>query len=165
MEWIERRGKVIFVRRHVYDVLSSYYVYAQSFEPNANVPIAQFIRQNYCGRENRVAYWREVVEYWSSMPNVLTIDYDKIVKDTKLAIRQIGEFVQEEPLYDYPLLPKKVESIWKFRWNRLASIRPESTSILGNRSGATINWRTEFTEDDKVFIAGNAGDTLKKFYR
>ena len=163
MDWMETKGKFIFVMRDVREVLSSYYVYAQSFERNANVPMGEFIRQSYCGRKNRVAYWDEMIRHWSSKPNVLMLDYGKIVRDTRGAVQTIGEFIGEAPLYKEPLLPKKLDSIWQFRWDRLMSICPESTAILGSKSGAKVSWKKELVSTDLDFIKENAGEAMQKY--
>ena len=162
MQWIEEKGKTIYVVRDVRDVLCSFYIYARSFQPSARVELDCFLRQPYCGHKNRPAYWSEITNRWMSKPGVMILQYENILKDTARSIQQIGDFIQETPLMHSPLLPKKVRNIWQFRWQRLVSTNPECSAVLGSPRGDRLNWREVLSEKDLEFIEQEAGETMRR---
>lgn len=152
MKWIDDRGQVIHVYRDVKSVLTSFYSYAKTFQPKAEVPISEFIKQSMCGRKNRPAYWQEMMNVWKCKKEVLQLDFDKIVKQTDDELKSIGKFLNLEANMTHPLLPKKMKSLRKFRLQRLFSFQPESTAILGVFNRESLKWQNVFSKDDLNFI-------------
>ena len=96
------------------------------------------------------------------------IEYEKIrtTAATSLEIRvsvldRIASELELSPLARYPLVPRKTTSVWRGRLNRLISVRPESTAILGRPRGFSLDkWREVLTRADGQLIQREAGDLL-----
>jgi hypothetical protein len=152
MRWIDERGKIIYVNRDVRAVLASFYSYARTFSKTADVPITEFIRQSFCGRRSRPVYWQEMQEHWGRKDGILQLDFDEVVKNTEETLNKTGQFLNLTPRMIKPLLPEKMTSLTKFRWQRMTAFRPESTAILGDAPAVSLKWQEVFSEDDLKFI-------------
>ena len=152
MKWIDDRGQIIYVYRDVKSVLTSFYSYAKTFGPEAKAPISEFIRQSFCGRKNRPAYWQEMQDLWNKKKEILRLDFDIIINETESELTKIGRYLNLNPTMKQPLLPKKVLSLTNYRLHRLFSFRPESTAILGVYNKDSLRWQSVFNENDLHFI-------------
>lgn len=117
------------------------------------------MRQNDSG-VSRVKFWVNHVQSWLSLPGVLLLQYDEVVKDTQATLTRLGNVFQMEPLYLKPLLPKPFKNLLASRCSRLFRIRRESTAILA--PGEKDNWREAFTLSDRQFFHDEAGALLIK---
>ncbi len=162
IEWIEKKGRIIYVTRDPRSMILSYYEYAQNFEARARVNFSEFIKQPFCGYSNRFLYWANINRIWTQKEDVLTIKFEEIIKNPHYIISRIGEFIGEECLFKTDPLPKKINNIWQFRLMRI-QISPENTSILGTKKmKKQHDWRKEINEPDLEFIRKNAGAEMNR---
>jgi hypothetical protein len=156
LEWIQDRATLLYVYRDGRDVLCSYQLFRQSFDPQAQTTIGKFLRQNDNGH-NRVRRWADHVRSWMNQPEAEAIRFEAVLTDPAAVLHRLGEILDQDPEMQEPLLPEPFDSIWESRWARLTGVRPESTAII---NGASKDWETSFTPDDRSFFHDQAGDLL-----
>lgn len=100
------RSKTIYVRRDGKKVMCSMWTWRRVFDPAARVPFAEFIRQTDGQGRSRPRVWAEHVAAWRAEPGVLVIEFDRIVKDTRAVLDEIGAFIGETPEIVDPPLPR-----------------------------------------------------------
>jgi len=150
---------IVYVYRDGRDVMRSYHQYRKGFDPKARCTLAEFMRQDD-GGVSRVKFWANHVQSWLSLPGVIALKYDEVVKDTQATLTRLGNVFHMEPLYLKPLLPRPFKNPVASRCSRLFRIRPESTAILA--PGEKENWRKVFTLSDRQFFHDEAGALLIK---
>ena len=162
IKWMKEKGKIIFVARDIRSVMPSMHLYEQSFNPNSRRSVKKFIRQPYLGKENRIAYWNQQMINWYKPSACLVLNFEKIIHSPELAINKISNYIGLTPTIQTPLLPKKVNSIWHARFQRLFSTNPSSTAIVGYYKGQkTKKWMELFDKEDLEFIYRNGEEGLK----
>ena len=159
-----RDADVLYIVRDGRDVLASMHVYAQYFRADAHCPLSQFIRQESEG-ESYVAAWANHVRAWAAQPGVKVLRFEDIVRDTRRVVEQVGEYLKLEPLFVEPLLPRRLRHIWQSRWLRIASRRPEQTTILSDGYNRRVksDWRAALGPEDRAYFHHRAGDVLLRF--
>ncbi|WP_423824252.1 sulfotransferase domain-containing protein [Salinibacter ruber] len=156
MEWLNRQGTVFYIYRDGRDVLCSYQLFRQKFDPDAEGPIGAFIRQDE-GGTNRARRWAEHVQSWLRDPEVHGVQFERLLDQPKIVIRELADKLGLNPIWREPLLPRPFQSIWQSRWARLFRMRPESTAII---NGARQEWQDTFSAEDRQFFHREAGDVL-----
>lgn len=154
--WLEARGTPLYVYRDGRDVLCSYQLFRQGFDPSAHCPIGTFLRQEEQGT-NRVRRWAEHVRAWRDRPGVHAVSFERILASPEGVLRQLGDLLGASPEYRQPLLPEPFGSVWASRWARLFQTRPESSAIINPGSK---DWDDCFTPADRAFFHEEAGDLL-----
>jgi hypothetical protein len=156
VEWLDENATTFYVYRDGRDVLASYQLFRQSFDPDARCSIGQFLRQRV-EEVNRVRRWANHVRAWCKPSNVHLVCFEELLSDPRSVLSRIGNAVNEKPLLREPFLPGPLRSIWESRWARLFSMRPESTAII---NGESQDWETCFTTEDRIYFQREAGDLL-----
>ena len=127
-DWIERRGKFLHVARDPRKVLSSLWAFLPDWQGGAAVPFDEsFVRE-------WAAKLQTHGERWTRRPGVRTVTYEAIVGEPESCLRQLGDWLDESPLWRQPILPRPLRSRWESRWMRLIAWQSESTAILASRS-------------------------------
>lgn len=156
VDWLDERATVFYVYRDGRDVLCSYQLFRQGFDAHAQGPIGDFLRGREAGT-NRVRQWATHVRRWREQSDVHCIQFESLLNDPAPILQRIGDILNDSPAMHTPLLPRPFESIWESRWARLVGIHPESTAII---NGASQDWETLFTAEDRAFFHEQAGDLL-----
>mgnify|MGYP001335287435 CR=1 FL=1 len=100
------RSKAVYVWRDGKKVMCSMWTWRRVFDPAARVPFAEFIRQVDGRGRSRPRVWGEHVAAWRSTPGVLSIEFERIVRDTRALLEEIGAFIGESPEIADPPLPR-----------------------------------------------------------
>ncbi len=165
IEWMAEKGKTIFVYRNIYAVLTSMHQYEQSFNALARCPLKEFIRQPYLGKANRVVYWNEEMIRWRNREHTLVVSYEEMIHKTEETIHKIAHYLELKPQIKYPLLPRKVNSIWHARLQRIFSKNPGSTAIVAyyKKPIKNNNWHEQFDKEDLAYINKYAHEAMSLF--
>lgn len=155
-DWLNEHATVFYVYRDGRDVLCSYQLFRQSFDPDAHVPIGSFLRGAENGT-NRVRRWTAHVQAWRDQSGVHCIQFETLLNDPAAVLQRLADVIEEEPRGTQPLLPRPFSSIWDSRRARLFGVRPESTAII---NGESQDWQALFTAEDRAFFHEQAGDLL-----
>lgn len=156
VDGLDEHATVFYVYRDGRDVLCSYQLFRQGFDPDAGGSIGAFLRGTEDGT-NRVRRWAEHVQAWRARSDVHLVQFETLLNNPESVIRRIGTVIEEEPALAQPLLPEPFSSIWDSRRARLFGIRPESTAII---NGESRDWEEHFTPQDRTFFHEQAGDLL-----
>ncbi|USO00070.1 MAG: sulfotransferase domain-containing protein [Phycisphaeraceae bacterium] len=100
------RSRAIYVWRDGKKVMCSMWTWRRVFDPAARVPFGEFLRQTDAGGRSRPRAWAEHVAAWRAMDGVLSIEFERIVKDTRALLEEIGAFIGETPVIADPPLPR-----------------------------------------------------------
>jgi hypothetical protein len=149
IQWLEEHGTTLYVYRDGRDVLCSYQLFRQKYDPEADCSIGAFLRQEEDG-ESHVRAWRR-------QPDVHSVQFERLLDDPSAVLSELAEVLGIKPVWRTPVLPRPFRSIWESRWARLAQMRPESTAII---NGERQEWKDGFTEEDRQFFHQEAGDLL-----
>ena len=156
VDWLDETATTFYVYRDGRDVLCSYQLFRQGYDPSARCSIGEFLRQTEDGM-NRVQRWAEHVGAWQERSDVHFIQFEALLDDPVPVLQSIGELIGERPRRKEPFLPQPFQSIWESRRARLFSMRPESTAII---NGERQDWETEFSGEDRAFFHRQAGELL-----
>ena len=157
VRWLDEQGTVFYVYRDGRDVLCSYQLFRQKFDPGAHRSVGEFLRGAEEGI-NRVRRWARHVRTWRAENGVHPVQFERLIAEPAVVIQELGDVLGQEPKWRTPLLPRSFDTIWKSRWARLTQMRPESTAII---NGDKQNWREDFTPEDRAFFHEEAGDLLR----
>jgi hypothetical protein len=112
---------------------------------------------------SRVKNWANHVQIWLDEPKAQVLKFENIIKNTHFTLQKISQDLKLTPLYQKPLLPKEIKSLWHGRWIRLTQKRPESTAIIGYYHNQKVQkWQSAFSHSDRCFFQAEAGDLLIK---
>jgi hypothetical protein len=156
VQWLEERGTTLYVYRDGRDVLCSYQLFRQKYDPEADCSIGAFLRQEEDG-ENRVRQWARHVRAWRRQPDVHSVQFERLLDAPSVVLTELAEVLGLEPDRRTPILPQPFRTIWESRWARLAQMCPESTAII---NGDRQQWWDGFTEEDRRFFHREAGGLL-----
>ncbi len=156
-ETLARKAAMLYVYRDGRDVMTSYYQYRRGFDAEAMCSMSEFLRQEDHGM-SRVKYWAHHVRSWCAVPGVTKVGTEALLKDTEATLKRLGTALGMEPLYQQPLLPRPLKSVWYSRRARFFGVRPESSAIVAR--GEKVKWRQCFTPEDRRFFHDEAGDLL-----
>jgi hypothetical protein len=161
-EWLSQEATVLYIIRDGRAALCSFHLYMQSYDPSTRCSLSDFIRQT-TNRQSRVKQWANHVEQWLAQPNVYSIRFEEIVKQTPNTLNRLSQILELKADLKEPLLPISIRSLWHGRWVRLSQANPESTAIIGYYKGRkSATWKTAFTRADHAFFEAEAGDLLRK---
>jgi len=162
VEWLKQQGDIYYIIRDGRDVICSFHLFMQSFDPTARCPINEFMRQEVRGT-SRVKQWANHVEAWLNQSNAKILRFEDIIRTPEQIVDKVSTDLNLTPLYVEPLLPQRLKGLWHSRWMRVASLNSESTAILGYyRNQKVQKWREVFTESDREFFHQEVGDLLIK---
>lgn len=166
--WLElvARAKVIYVLRHPMDVMASYHQFFAGIDPAiSNMTFQDFMRSpHWSGKIDRLGWWGKHVSSWAARPETKILRYEDIVTSTDTILNHIGDWLQETPVYDKPLLPPKVTSITRTRMDRIFSLSPSSTAIVADRANfPAVNWQTVLSDADRHWVTERIGPLLNHF--
>lgn len=161
VELLEGRARFLYVIRDGRDVLASYKVFAQAWDPDARGTVTQFLRSETGGR-NRVRVWADHVEGWLARPEVVVVRFEELVRSPVTAIDQLGAVLGEPPLGIEPPLPPATTRLWAGRLDRLRGRTPASTATLARAGETTLRWRDDFSAGDQALFLDEAGDLLTR---
>ncbi|MCS3937297.1 hypothetical protein GGP80_003307 [Salinibacter ruber] len=156
VQWLNDHSVRFYVYRDGRDVLCSYQLFRQSFDPSARVPVGEFLRQSDRG-VSRVRRWARHVRTWIDQPDVHAVRFEDLLEAPEKVLRRLGNALGESLRERTPLLPRPFRSIWESRWARLFQMRPQSTAII---NGGSKNWKECFAHEDRAFFREEAGDLL-----
>ncbi len=161
IEWLRASADFCYVHRDVRDVMCSYHLFLKGTERRAHCSLGEFLRQKDDKGMTRVGFWTDHVRRWLNEPGVHAVRFTDIVTDPMSVLDRMASEIDLSPLARYPLVPRKMTSVWQGRLNRLISVRPESTAILGRPRGFSLDkWREVLTRADGQLIQREAGDLL-----
>ncbi len=159
LDWLRRRGRVVYVYRDGRDVMCSFHFFSM-VHPGARCPLPEFIRQDD-GGVSRVKAWAQGVRRWMREPGVLCVRYEEIRRDPRSVVERFARELDLTPRYREPLLPRQFGSVWESRANRVFGFRPSSSAIISRFKGHRLQrWRDVFTIEDRAFFHREAGDLL-----
>jgi len=168
--WLSERARVLAIVRDGRDVMRSLHAYMGDLDPAARVPIGPFMAQPNGLPElrepadealDRPAAWARHVRAWRSVPEVLLLRYEDLVKRTPETLERIGSHLGLEPLGRTPLLPPRPRSMNRFRIVKALSMRPVSTAILASDVQRNRGkWWDHFQTADRRLFHDRAGDLL-----
>lgn len=161
VDWLAAKGRTLYVYRDGRDVLCSLQLLEAKRDPRSWRPLADYIRAPAGGRPSRAEAWARHVERGLALPGAIPFRFEDLLRRTRDSVGELARSLELTPLYREPLLPKRLRSVWRARWSRLAERRPQSTAILGRPPGFELpQWRRDFTRDDREFFHRAAGGTL-----
>jgi hypothetical protein len=155
-QWIDEQGTVLYVYRDGRDVLCSYHLFRQKFDPDAGKSVGAFLRETENGT-SRVRRWADHVRAWREEENVHLVQFERLIEDPEAVLQEIGDVLGLVPTGRTPFLPRSFDSIWESRWARLTQMRPESRAII---NGEKQDWREAFAAADRAFFHQEAGALL-----
>lgn len=89
--------------------------------------------------------------------------FEDIIGNPSETLDKLGHFLQIQPRYIQPILPKPHKGLWQGRIAKLTQTQPESSAILGYYGGQKAEkWNQSFTIKDRYFFHQEAGDLLLK---
>lgn len=145
------RSKTIYVHRDGKKVMCSMWTWRRVFDPTARVPFAEFIRQTDALGRSRVRVWADHVAAWRATPGVLMIGFERIVKDTRGVLDEIGEWIGETPEPQDPLLPRSNTTRMQSYLARLTgNLESTNQHAAGDRPPKP---EEAFSADDLAFYA------------
>ncbi|MGC9332458.1 MAG: hypothetical protein ACP5DZ_11390 [Bacteroidales bacterium] len=105
--------------------------------------------------------WANHVRSWMKQSNVNLLKYEDIVMQTNEVLIQISKQLKIDPLFEQPLLPKKLvpQNRLQDYWLRVTR-QFESTAIDSKYSSSKVSWKELFTQEDHDFFFEEAGDVL-----
>lgn len=160
INWLKQEADIYYVLRDGRDVICSLHLFMQSYDPKTRCSLSEFMRQKV-GGISRVKNWANHIQRWLNEPQVKVLKFEDIIKNTHSIIETIGQDLQLTPIYQEPLLPTRIKSLWHGRWVRLTKRRSESTAIIGYYQGQKVQkWQTAFTPEDRHFFDSEAGEML-----
>lgn len=152
------RSKTIYVHRDGKKVMCSMWTWRRVFDPDARVPFAEFIRQTDAHGRSRVRVWAEHVAAWRAQPDVMAIDFARIIKDTAALLDEIGVFIGEAPVPRDPLLPRSNTTRMHSYLSRLTgNLESTNQHAAGDRPPTP---KEVFSADDLAFYADETADTV-----
>ncbi len=144
------RSKILYVHRDGKKVMCSMWTWRRAFDPAARVPFAEFIRQTDGRGRSRPRVWAEHVAAWRATDGVLSIDFDRIIKDTSALLDEIGAFIGEKPEIADPPLPRPNTTRLESYLSRLTG---NLTSTNQHAAGDRPPTPDEvFSDDDNTFF-------------
>ena len=144
------RSKILYVHRDGKKVMCSMWTWRRVFDPAARVPFAEFIRQTDERGRSRPRVWAEHVAAWRAMEGVLAIDFDRIIRDTRALLGEIGAFIGEKPEIADPPLPRSNTTRWQSAIARLTgNLTSTNQHAAGDRPPRPED---VFTDDDLAFF-------------
>jgi len=160
-QWLDDHARFIYIFRDGRSVMCSYYLFCKGFDPDVrDADLATFLRQEHKGR-SRVAAWAEHVRAWINDPRVTAYRFEDVVRDTESLLERMAGDLGLTRTRRTPHLPKPIRTITRSRLERLFSVRPESSAILGDPKGpAKLKWQQQFSPHDRRFFHQEAGDVL-----
>ncbi|MGF1484561.1 MAG: sulfotransferase domain-containing protein [Opitutales bacterium] len=162
-EWLLSEADFVYVVRDGRSVMSSFYLFLQSFNEDARKPFPEFLRGSPGKEGEHVHYWVRHVSEWCDKPGVKAIRCEDLLKKTEPTVRELGEFLGIEPDLQNPPLPPKPSSVWEVRRRRLHRIA-DTTAILSFYGGnKTEDWRKLFSDADMQYFLDICGSTMERY--
>lgn len=162
-EWLLSEADFIYVVRDGRSVMSSFYLFLQSFNETARCPFPEFLRGAPQEPGTHLHYWVRHVEDWKNKPGVKTIRCEDMLKRTPDTLKELAEFLGEELVLRDPALPPKPSSRWQVRLRRLYP-EADTTAILSFYGGAkTEDWRKLFTDEDMAYFLEICAPLMEQF--
>jgi hypothetical protein len=160
IRWIRANAKSCYVYRDGRDVMSSYQIYRQAFDPAAHVPPGEFLRQQDRGI-SRVKAWADHVRLGINSPEVELIRYESLIEDPEAMLNKLERSLELTARRQVPLLPKTTRNRWQRGLARAFRMHPQSSAVIGREKGQTLlPWREHWTREDRMFFESEAGDLL-----
>lgn len=157
---IVQRSTILYTIRDVRAVLCSLHVYMQYFDERSRCSLSRFIRQQDDQGRCRPAAWAAHVGAWMDRDAVTPVKFERVLRETRRVLDELGGVLSMDPLYTEPLLPRPTRSRLHGWVARLLG-RTESTNIVGRHRGlAPPKWPEAFDTDDRAFIHEHAGEML-----
>lgn len=82
--------------------------------------------------------------------NVLSIDFATILSNPEETLKRLAEYLDCEPLFVEPILPKRPASSWDRRIRMFCGTDPQSTAVMSFQA-RDLNLQS-FTTEDKDFV-------------
>lgn len=159
-KWIRDRACLLYVCRDGRDVMCSYHLWRLGCEPGTPADLAAFLRETPAG-VSRPRAWADHVRAWRAEPGVNLLRFEDVVGSTRQVVARLAELLALTPRWRQPLCPRRVNSVWRGRLDRLCGGRPQSTALLGRPRGQVLlKWRSAFSAADRRFFHDEAGDML-----
>ena len=123
------RSTALYAVRDGRDVLCSMHAWMRSFrdEPEADFEAFCFDPLPHSG-VSRAREWNDHVLAWLDRPATHTVRFERIVKDTRSVLDELGTILGEQPAHRAPLLPRPIKSV-RAAWLARALGRVESTNV------------------------------------
>ncbi len=162
-EWLLSEADFIYVVRDGRSVMSSFYLFLQSFNESARRPFPEFLRGDPEHPAPHLHYWVRHMNQWTQKPGVKTIRCEDMLKHTADTLKELGQFIGEAVQLRNPPLPPKPGNRWQVRLRRLYRVA-DTTAILSFYGGAkTEDWRRLFTDEDMACFLEICGPTMEQF--
>lgn len=130
-QWLQERGRVIYVVRNPENVLASTFLFEQGFlEISGQAARSAWLLQ-------KAAYWVQHVTKWTARQNLMILRFEDIVKDTDRQLQSIGEFLDLPVNTCSSRLPPRMNGKWAGRLSRLRT-NPPTTEILNLQNRTTL---------------------------
>nr|WP_277816490.1 sulfotransferase domain-containing protein [Mariprofundus sp. KV] len=148
-KYLEQHAFKIFVHRNIKSTMVSLYYFVP--ESDRGGSIHEFIRQVRGKRQlSRIGFWAYQMARWLERDDVLSLDYDELLKSPERFLPSIGSFINQRPLLRMPLLPEAPKSLLSRRGAMFFSRKPTSTAIMSYESRRyTVD---SFNNEDDQFI-------------
>lgn len=144
------RSRTIYVWRDGMKVMCSMWTWRRVFDPAARVPFAEFIRQTDARGRSRPRVWAEHVAAWRGRDGVLAIDFDRVVRETRAVLDEIGAFIGEAPEPADPPLPRANTTRWQSHLARLTgNLMSTNQHAAGEKPPKPGDI---FTDEDRAFF-------------
>lgn len=160
VDWLQQEADLYYIFRDGRSVLCSFHLFMQGYEPKARCSFSEFIRQE----KNGLSYakrWANHVRAWLNIPKATALRFEDMVKNPHSTLNKIGQNSNLSPLYQEPLLPEQLKSIWHSRWMRIAKQNSESTAILGCYKNQKVQkWHQAFSKEDRRFFQQETDNLL-----
>lgn len=153
-DWIDSEGTFLHVVRNPFTVLASQWAWdcsTRRIAPGQTAPDLAWV-------EATTSSWAHHFRIWSQRNNTIRFRYEDSVGNPQGTVERLSDAIGEPALFRQPLLPGKLRGPWHSRWNRIASIRPDSTEIL--TPGGAMDPSALFTAPAIDLVNRIAGDCL-----
>ena len=139
-------------------VMASYYSFLTDFAPQTASSFSEFIRQTDEQGRNRVAQWRDHVRAWIDAPDVITVRFEDVTKDTRATIERLASALGLTLRLRDPVLPKPVNSRVQQRLDRVLGRLRSTNHFPTQRRTRSVG--ELFTPDDEAFFYQEAGELM-----
>jgi hypothetical protein len=154
------RGKTLHVYRDGRKVMCSLWAWMKSFDPEARVPFADFIRQTDSAGRNRPRVWAEHLLAWLDTPGVVHLRFDDLVREPERTLGELAERLDLRLEMRDPAIPPPVTSRSRAY---LARLRGDLGSTNHYSQGERTPRPDEaFSAEDSALFEREAGEAMAR---